>query len=420
MSENQTTTSPETVVSSEPVIIPSTGGRADLRAFKEASGLNKIVDADDDGDDSEENSNDSMETSRSDDSEESQSSKKSLDESQDDSDESESDDEGEDQTTDLEEISKEVKGKGISLKTKDGKVLKLPMDATIMHKVDGVLTEINLQQAINREVGELTIEQRLTKTANLEHTLKTKLKQVEEREAEEGKFVEEIANLAASDKPELAFVKLCEKNNQTPGQAFKMLINKGLEWAKKIESQGLTEKDIEAYCTQVDRDYFKQKIEDKNKSELSTKETQNLERLAHEAVQKYKVTDEEFDSAVESLLAQEGAFAGLSPEQKIDKVMNVALGSKHTRLVDEALKGTGLEEDAAVRRALFRVTDPIEFSVEDIREIAIASKSQSVATKLPEGKTVKGQAIKQNVGAKTKQEVVKVMRPGDIRRQFGL
>jgi hypothetical protein len=410
MSENQTTTSSETVVSAEPVIIPSNGGRADLRAFKEASGLNKIVDADDDSDDAEESNEepqaDTQEASSDTESNES-----------DDGDEEEAEDSSD---ASLEEISKEVKGKGISLKTKDGKVLKLPMDATIVHKVDGVLTEINLQQAINREVGELTIEQRLTKTANLEHTLKTKLKQVEEREAEEGKFVEEIANLAASDKPELAFVKLCEKNNQTPGQAFKMLINKGLEWAKKIESQGLTEKDIEAYCTQVDRDYFKQKIEDKNKSELSTKETQNLERLAHEAVQKYKVTDDEFDEAVQQLLEQEGAFANLSPEQKIDKVMNVALGSKHTRLVDEALKGTGLEEDAAVRRALFRVTDPIEFSVEDIREIAIASKSQSVATKLPEGKTVKGQAIKQNVGAKTKQEVVKVSRPGDIRRQFGL
>lgn len=320
--------------------------------------------------------------------------------------------------SDVEKIA--TKGKGIILKTADGKQVKLPKDAVILHKVDGELKEINLADAINREVGELTVEQRLSKVANIENFYKQEVSKLNSRVSEREEFLTEVSKLATSDKPEAALALIAELQGIPPGQIYKNFVEQGRKWAEHFAKAGLTPEALEAHWNKLDRDYFQSKLQKEKEAQQSKQQNESFARMANDAAREQGVTEAEFIAAAEELVKDNGYVNSRDDNDSIRITIEKALQTKHRSSIDEALKGTSVKDKEKLVAQLMKYTNPHEFSVEDLKQL-VKEYLKSSDPKLSQKSALTGKSPAQKIGSRENNKMpVKVRSVTELKRAFGL
>lgn len=413
-----------TSVSTEkPVIKVPAGGSINRRDFAKAIGLDLDKD-DDDSDEGEEETTeeDVREPVESEDEEkEAKTPTTTDDEEEAETTESEEESESEDdeKAEKVEDAKIDVKGRALKLKLEDGRELKLPANATILHKVDGELKEINLSDAINREVGYLTVEQRLTKVANLERDLNTKMESMQSAVQEQEQFLKELSELSVSKTPEMALAKLGARMGKTPGQMMEALFMQGLQWAEAFHKMGGDMNQIKAHFNNVDLEWYKQRDAEAAQKAEAKQGMDALNRAVLATCEQSSVSPGEWSEAFNQL-AEEGILVGRTQQDAINMGVQRALQLRHIKNIEEAVGALPeAEKYPKLKATLMRVTNPQDYTVEDLKDLVKTYIQDTSGTKLSEAKNpVKRPSVpQQKVGAKTNQKIRNV---SDLRRAFGI
>ena len=302
-----------------------------------------------------------------------------------------------------EEIGKtelEVSGKPIIMKLKDGKEVKFPADAKILHKVDGKSQEIDLKTALNREAGELSIEQRMTKLAHYEHNLKLETEKIvkqKDAELEESRsLLRDVAVLSQSDNPTEAIVKIAEKGGVPPGKVYKKLFLAGLEHARKFQEAGGTMADIEAYFNKMDQEYLEKQLKSRDEKESKAKWLSEAQARRDQLLTERGIERSEFEATAQAMF-DAGELEGVPTDDVIYTVADRVESQRHEALISEALKGLpSITGDTKLMAEIRKLTNAQDWSSEEIRQLAVEFKKDSLGNLTPQrGVTAKPAA--QNV-----------------------
>ena len=307
------------------------------------------------------------------------------------------------ETSEPEELGKtelEVSGKPIIMKLKDGKEVKFPADAKILHKVDGKIQEIDLKTALNREAGELSIEQRMTKLAHYEHNLKLETEKVvkqKDAELEESRsLLRDVAVLSQSDNPTEAIVKIAEKGGVPPGKVYKKLFLAGLEHARKFQEAGGTMADIEAYFNKMDQEYLENQLKSRDEKESKAKWLSEAQARRDKLLAERGIERTEFEAVAQAMF-DAGDLEGVPTDDVIETVADRVQSQRHESLITEALKGLpSITSDTKLMTEIRKLTNAQDWSSEEIRQLAVEFKKDSLGNLTPQrGVTAKPAA--QNV-----------------------
>lgn len=247
--------------------------------------------------------------------------------------------------------------KAVSVKLADGRVVKIPKDAKIIHTVDGKPTEINLIEALNREAGERTIEQRLTELSHKEREFKLKetslteeLDTLKRTAQEDTEFFESVAE-HASEKPEVALALIAERKGILPGEVMEQYISHAIQIVKGLQAKKLTMSDIKAMCHEVNVNYLKdQREKDKTKTDKKNR-IDNLSQGLKGLMQEHSLSSELIKDAIGEL---GNALSG-DPSKDLNLIRAKALELQSVLNIEEALEEAGFKEDAALKNNLLEV-----------------------------------------------------------------
>lgn len=316
--------------------------------------------------------------------------------------------------------------KSYSVKVGD-KEFRLPDDAVITHKVDGKFVEIPLKKVLQTTAGEMTVEERLSKIANYENQLlekeKTITSQHEEREKRWNGFIDTLEKAATSDKPEIALALLGERVGKPPGQVYRELWQRALQWVKSFEEKGKTQEEVDRYFASLDNQWYKKKLDERDLETKRAAENQKLFSLMEESRQAEGISKEEMVDSINSLLKEE-AFTGRNTEDCVNMACERALQIKHLSMVHKAISSVdeGLNKDENLIRAILSATNVHDWSVEEIAGLVKEHCKDVLTEKLNQRAAVKGTPKKQDVSEKqeAKSKTKKVRSVHDLRREFGL
>ena len=293
--------------------------------------------------------------------------------------------------------------------TIDGKTVKIPEDATFKHKVDGKEVELSIKDMLNRESGEQTIEQRMSKIGQEKSEF---IAQQDSFIAERDSLVTKVDDfvLAIEDNDSLGAIEsLAKIANVNPIDLRTHFIDivKG-DVAKYLqmseEEQKTLDKDLEV-------DYYKQRDEHRNQVEEQTAQTQQESNDVQQKViglqTKYGISDD-------NLLKLLSTLQGNSEEEiSIEALENLHLSEssqgKASSLIDQIDPTYSKNEQYVKDVVEFRKANP-DLSdsdvVESIKAAVEADKAKS-DTKATKGKatatqTLKNRIDKNNRGTSTK------------------
>lgn len=410
--------------SGEPTVlrVPMNGG-LDHRAFAKAVGQ-----VEDSSEDPEDGDTEDAETESTEDKKSTKGGDESEESNEEDSKEEESSEEevAEEGAEDKDETpEKKPSAKFIKAKLADGTDVKIPEDATFFHKVDGEYTEIKLRDAINREVGELTVNQRLSKLANFEHKLKGETEKVMRADAHKKKLLDEVVALATSEQPELAIARLGEFRGMSPGQMYRKLFNTAIGWIEAFKAEGGDMTLMDKRFNEMDVNYLRQKADKERAALNSQSKKQTLFNLAEEARKSENLNEEEFTGAINELVKEEG-FSGKSDNECVNLICERALLRKHEVLVDGAIEEFDpsiFVKNKDIRAKLLEYTNPHEWTKAEIKTLLKEFKKDVATAKLT--KRAQGQSpaniSKQNGAVRQKDSKPTVLKGvAGLREHFGV
>lgn len=294
--------------------------------------------------------------------------------------------ESEEEDKEAGEEDKGAKVPSYSAKTSSGKEFTIPEDAVIFHKVDGEIQEIPLKEHLNIVAGELTVNQRLGKLASYREELKRENESIKTAQKEESDENAKILDAFQKGNTSTAFCMLAEKSGKSPVQMYRSMLAEIDKAYKAFE--GWDSDKIENHFLKLEAEWNGEK--EKKRVEKETKK-QQVDRFLSEtdsALKQEGLQVPEFEAAV-TLLTKEkaGDWQNWSMEERRDSAIEQALYTKHVSLVAQAVDAINpkLRQDERLISDLLKVTNPHEWSVEDmtklIREL-LGDKAKDVATKL--------------------------------------
>ena len=304
-------------------------------------------DADDEGEDDESG----------DDSDEDQESE--LDDDEDDDDDSDDDEEGEDED---EEEAKQDKTKLVA-RTKDGKKIVVPKDATVTHKVDGEEVQLKVQDLLNDYSGRSVIERRLKEVdfakQEAEHVkvrAETVLKDYEET-------FNQMAAMTMQGKPEAVFDMIANITGQNPVDFVKQLLGKAQEWGTLLSQ--MTEEQKAAYFTQQELRWLevKKQREQQEMSRLSTQ--RQIDGYVSSKAKELGFIEAEFYAKVNEL-AKDGKLIQSNIQERADFVIGELLNNRHTERVEKIVRSFGKRVTPQLKQVILENTTTKD-SDEDIR-----------------------------------------------------
>ena len=344
-----------------------------------------------------------------------------------DSEAQEEDDEDEEENSEdevaLEEVAKGVKKGGIKALTKDGKALTLPPDLEIIQNIDGEERKINLREHLNVVAGELTVDKRLTDIGVFRSQIEKRRQELEGFHSKFQEGLQTMAQYAKEGRPDYAICFLAEMNGISPIQMRQQFLKTLVSEAQKFE--GKTEVEIQNYYLNLERQWREGK--DKKRQEAEAKAAQANQFVAYvtEELKKENISPEEFTTSSQEL-GRQGELQNLNQEQRLDRIIEHALLTKHATMAKEAISlvDPKLVNNRVLFDKLLEATHPNRFTVEEMADVladylgkARTRIASSLSKKVRTPQQVQANSERQN-GAGKKQKVYRSQ--GDLQRAFGL
>lgn len=296
-------------------------------------------------------------------------------------------------------------------KTASGKEFTIPEDAVIFHKVDGEIQEIPLKEHLNIVAGELTVNQRLGKLASYREELKRENEAIKTAQKEEVEENAKILDAFQKGNTSAAFCMLAEKSGKSPVQMYRSMLAEIDKAYKAFE--GWDSDKIENHFLKLEAEWASEKERKRVEKETKKQQVDRFLSDTDSALKQEGLQVPEFEAAV-TLLTKEKAsdWQNWSMEERRDSAIEQALYTKHVSLVAQAVDAINpkLRQDEKLISDLLKVTNPHEWSVEDmtklIREL-LGDKAKDVATKLSKrvGNNVANVNSQKKVVAKPKKSI---------------
>lgn len=415
MAEEATTTSTATTTQPtqpKPIHAGESGGSVSLDAWRRMTGQPELVnEPDPEPEESEEVSDEESST------EETQGEADETKEASDQGEESESEAEAEDEPA----APQKASGKGIKIKTKDGESA-IGEDTVILWPVDGEIKEIPLKEHMNIVAGELTVNQRLGKLASYREELKKENAQIKADAKEVADGYDTILKLIDEGKVSAALTTLAERHGGSPVAMYRKMLSELYKAGEAFKDW--PEDRIENHFSKLEIEWRDKKEKDRAEKESKQKEVNRFISETEGMIKEQGLTRDDFTVAAE-LLQKETPddWKGQTMEQRREATIQQALYTKHVDLISKAINAVNpkLGQDKNFVADLMKVTDPHEWSLEDIEKLIreyLGDKTKSIATTLSKKAAPAATSKKQEV---VKQEKKKPTRSySDFRAAFGL
>lgn len=349
-----------------------------------------------------------------------------------DSEEEEGDESEEDAETSDEEL--EALGKGVGKRnaikafTKDGKAITLPPDLEIEQMVDGKLRKINLREHLNVVAGEMTVEDRLREVTEYRNELEGNRQYLATFQQKMHERFATLADAAAKGRPDLALMFIADVTGMSPVQLIR-------QHRKIIMAE--YEKHKDKTPEQWENHYDKLEIawrEKKERQRLAAEKTQreaDAKKTSDDAytngviseLKREQISPDEFRAATQEL-GSKGELQGLSQEARLDRVIEHALLTKHTKMAKSAIKMVNpkLLGNKALFDKLLEATHPNKWTVEEIAGLIreyLGDTTTRIASSL--SKKVPPQQVRTKSERQSEAGKKKVYRSqSDLQRAFGL
>jgi len=282
----------------------------------------------------------------------------------------------------LEEAEIDLKGaKGVNIKLSNGKTVQIPKDAKILHKVDGVMTEISLTDALNREAGEITVEQRLSKLGQVESEFKRKESQLTSevsklKEAKQGddEFLEAVAK-SSMERPEVALGLIAERQGILPGEVMMHFVKHCFSVVDELTKKGTTQSQLEAQCHKINTEFLKEQREKDKQKHTKNENVANFQKTFQTIIETNNLHPSFLEAAIANL--EESGSLTQDGSKDLKLIERVALKLRRNQDIYEVLQEKGLESNESLKRAVVDVVSSGSFTREEIAQLIDEVNSSS-------------------------------------------
>jgi hypothetical protein len=315
----------------------------------------------------------------------------------------------------------------------DGEEIELHGGLVIRHKVNGEIVETTLQDALSREAGELTFEQRLSKLSHEKNAFEGERQELEaaisysaEVIGDANQFLGGVVQQIQSGEVDKALATIAARFDVPPGQVYRALFNKGVHWASLRESHSPEE--FERTFANIDNQYYQNKEKRQRASQQEQQNQTNNLNLTMKFLNEASVDPKAFYQWVSENREQ---YQGLPLEQAVPKVIEDMQGRAHFDLITQVVEEVdpSLRGNERLIDSLYDITS-LGDSADDIRDLVMsfveddkARKATNLGRKAKKERrtnTSTSAKSKQGHGAATEEKARKVTSASDIMSEFGL
>lgn len=291
------------------------------------------------------------------------------DEDEDDDGETE-DSDGEEEDEDVEEEVKDepeaVQNKvKLVAKTKDGKKIVVPRDATVRHKVDGEYKDIPVQELLNDYAGKSAISKRMGEAEEVKREAEFVRGTAQKIVQDYQQTFEAVQGLVAEGKLDSAIDVIARLSGQDPVPYFEKLLEKSMEYAETWGS--LDENGKRAWKADQRSRYLERKAQEQAGQIEREGTKRSLDGYILETTKRAGISDAAFYNRVNAL-AKEGKLVQSDPRERVNYVIGTMLSEKHAYNIEAVSRSFGGRVTPKMKELITRHTSVTD-TQDDLRQV---------------------------------------------------